>query len=153
MRSVFVKNKIRVREQMQAEEAMGDLPGGDERLTSLEERGDPSGADMGIERCEHVIDHPEDGLATLGLAEMIALTGVMHLLDSQLTGSDEGLEELEVISTTGVDHRHGRQRKVDALSDLIMIDGLPNGLEGGADFHKLTQISLFTNTNLTDLTE
>ena len=35
---------------MEAEETVGDLPGGDERLTGLEEGGHPGGgADVGIE--------------------------------------------------------------------------------------------------------
>ena len=94
---------------MQAEEAVGDTPGGDEGLTGFEEHGDPGGADVGIERREHVVDHPEDGLTALGLSEMITLAGMVHLFKRQMASSDEGMEEIEIVSTTGLDHRHGRQ--------------------------------------------
>ena len=135
---------------MQAEEAVGDLPGGDERFAGLEKRGHPGRrADMSIEGHEHVVNHPEDGLAALGLAEIVALTGMPHLLDSQFAGCDEGRKEIEVICTTGLDHRHRGDRQIDALPD-IGGDGLPDGLEGVAkdffDFH-------IWNTDPTDLTD
>ena len=92
---------------MEAEEAVGDLPGGDERLTGLEEGGHPGGgADVGIEGREHVVDHPEYGQSALGLTEIIALAGMPHLADGQIAGSDEGCKEIEVVCTTGLDHRH-----------------------------------------------
>ena len=115
---------------MESEEAVGDAPGGDEGLTDLEEGGDPTGADVGIEGRQHVINHPEDGLAALGLTEIIALTSVMHLLNGQMAGSDDGRKEIEVICTAGLDHRHGGDREIDASPDFFRIKGLPNGLEG-----------------------
>ena len=132
---------------MQAEEAVGDLPGGDERLTGLEKNGHPGGgADVGIEGREHVVDHPEDGLAALGLAEKIALAGMPHLPDGQIAGSDEGRKEIEVVCTTGLDHRHRGNRQIDTLPDIGR-DGLPDGLEG-----VLKQESYFhvLNTDYTD---
>ena len=69
---------------MQSEETVLDLPALDERLTLFEDPGDPGIADVGIKRLKHIIDHPEDGLATLGLAEVITLGCVVHLVDSQV---------------------------------------------------------------------
>lgn len=104
---------------------------------------------MSIVGREHVINHPEDGLAALGLAEIVALTGMLHLLDSQFAGCDEGRKEIEVVCTTGLDHRHRGDRQLDALPD-IGGDGLPDGLEGVAkdffDFH-------IWNTDPTNLTD
>jgi hypothetical protein len=123
---------------MEAEEAVGDAPGGDEGLTGLEERGDPGGADVGIEGREHVVDHPEDGLAAPGLAEVIALTGMMHLIDRQMTGGDEGMEEAEVIGTTGFDHRHGGEGEVDGLPGIrakALTEGFESVTEKFFDFH------------------
>ena len=118
---------------MKAEEAVSDVPGGDERLTGFEEGGHPDrgvrGANVGIERRKHVIYHPEDRLPTLGLTEIIPLTGMLHLLDGQVTGSNEGRKEVEVVCPTSLDHRHRGNRQIDALPD-IGGDGLPNGLEG-----------------------
>ena len=69
---------------MQSEEAVANLPAVEERLTLFEDPGDPGIADVGIEGLEHVIDHPEDGLAALGLAEVITLGSVVHLVDCQV---------------------------------------------------------------------
>ena len=115
---------------MKAEEAVSDLPGGDERLTSLEEGRQPRrSSNMSIKRREHVVHHPEDRLAAPGLTEIIALTGMLHLFDGQVAGSDEGRKEIKVIGTTGLDHRHRRDRQIDALPN-IGGDGLTDGLEG-----------------------
>lgn len=104
---------------------------------------------MSIVGHEHVINHPEDGLAALGLSEIVALTGMPHLLDSQFAGCDEGRKEIEVICTTGLDHRHRGDRQLDALPD-IGGDALPDGFEGVAkdffDFH-------IWNTDPTNLTD
>ena len=92
---------------MQAEEAVLDLPGFEEGFTDFEEGGEPGGsADVGIKGLAHVVDHPEDGLAGSGLAEMIAVTGVAHLFGREMTRGDEGMEEVEVVGTTGFNHRH-----------------------------------------------
>jgi hypothetical protein len=69
---------------MQSEEAVLDLPAVEERLTLFEDPGDPGITDVGVERLKHIIDHPEDGLPALGLAEMITLGCVVHLVDSQV---------------------------------------------------------------------
>ena len=115
---------------MKAEEAVSDLPGGDERLTSLEEGRQPRrSSNMSIKRREHVVHHPEDRLAAPGLTEIIALTGMLHLLDGQVSGSDEGRKEIEVVCTAGLDHRHRGNRETDALPDIGR-DGIPKGLEG-----------------------
>ena len=106
---------------MESEETVGDAPGGDEGLTDLEEGGDPGGTDVGIEGREHVINHPEDGLAALGLTEIVALTSVMHLLDAQTAGCDDGCKEIEVICTAGLDYRHGGDREIDTSPEFIRI--------------------------------
>ena len=119
---------------MKAEEAVGDLSGGDERLTSLEEGRQPRrSSNMSIERREHVVHHPEDRLAAPGLTEIIALTGMLHLLDGQVSGCDEGRKEIEVVCTAGLDHRHRGNRETDALPDIGR-DGLSDGLEGVAKY-------------------
>ena len=102
---------------MEAEEAVLDLPGLEEGLTDFEEGGDPSGTDVGIEGLAHVIDHPEDRLPGFGLAEMIAVTGMAHLVGREMAGGDEGMEEVEVVSTTGFNHRHRGQHQVDLMFD------------------------------------
>ena len=91
---------------MQAEEAMLDLPVIQKVLTLFKEIGDPTIANMGIEGRKHVINHPEDGLATFGLTEIVASSSVVHLVNSQVSCVDERLKEVEVISTASVNHRH-----------------------------------------------
>ena len=66
---------------MEAEEAMRYVPGIDEGFAVFEERGDPSVADVGIERGVHVVNHPEHRDATPCLAEIIAITSLVHVLD------------------------------------------------------------------------
>ena len=73
-----------IHQQMQSEEAVLDLPAVEDRLTLFEEPGDPGVADVGIKRLEHVVNHPEDGLAALGLAEVIAPCCAVHLVDCQV---------------------------------------------------------------------
>jgi hypothetical protein len=107
--------------QMKAEEAVGGAPGLQEGLTLFEERGDPTISDMGIEGRVHVIDHPEDGLAALGLAEVIALRCMAHLLCSEFAGSNEGLEEVEVIGTTGRDHLHRGHDEVHGVARVVRV--------------------------------
>ena len=129
---------------MKAEEAVSDLPGGDERLTSLEEGRQPRrSSNMSIKRREHVIHHPEDRQAAPGLTEIITLTSMLHLFDGQISGSDKGRKEIEIVCTTGLDHRHRGNREIDALPDIGR-DGLPDGLEGVAKYffesHRLARI-------------
>lgn len=79
---------------------------------------------MGIERFEHVIDHPEDGLTAAGLAEEITLRCTVHLLDSEFTGRDEGLKKIEVISTAGINHLHRGENEVKRVARIIRIEWL-----------------------------
>ena len=109
--------------QMKAEEAMVGVPVVEEGFALLEERGDPAVADMGIKGILHVIDHPKDGLAALGLAKVIALTGPVHLLDGHLTRFDPRLEEVEVICPTGLHHLHGWQDEVCGIARIIRVEG------------------------------
>jgi hypothetical protein len=103
---------------METEEAVLDLPGFEEGFTDFEEGREPcGGTDVGIEGLAHVINHPEDGFAGFGLAEMIAVTGVVHLVGREMTGSDEGMEEVEVVSTTGFNHRHRGYHQIDLMFD------------------------------------
>ena len=113
---------------MQAEEAVLDVPVFQKRFPDLEEFGDPGVADVGIERLKHIIDHPEDGLATLGLTEVIALGCAVHLFDGQFAGSNERLKEVEVISATGFYHRHRGEDEVHLMPDVISLRS--EGLEG-----------------------
>jgi hypothetical protein len=66
---------------VEAEEAMLYVPGFDEGLAVFEESGDPGGIDMGIERTVKIVDHPENGGTCLGLAEVIAVASLAHILD------------------------------------------------------------------------
>ena len=95
---------------------MGYSPRLQEGFTDFEEGGEPGGsADVGIKGLAHVVDHPEDGLAGSGLAEMIAVTGVAPLVGREMTGSDEGMEEVDVVSTTGFNHRHRGYHQIDLM--------------------------------------
>jgi len=60
-----------------------------------------------VERLIEIIDEPEDGDAGLRLAEMITLGGMVHLVDSEIAGIEEGLEKVEIVCPAGIDHRHG----------------------------------------------
>ena len=103
---------------METEEAVLDLPGFEEGLTDFKEGREPcGGTDVGIEGLAHVINHPEDGFAGFGLAEMITVAGVVHLVGREMTGSDEGMEEVEVVSTTGFNHRHRGYHQIDLMFD------------------------------------
>ena len=107
---------------MQAEEAVMDLPGVKEGLTLLQELGDPSIlTDVGIEGLEHIVDHPVHGLAALSLAEVIALRCMVHISDCEFTGSDEGLEEVEVVGTTGGDHLHRGYHEVHGVARVVRV--------------------------------
>ena len=75
--------------KVEAEETVLNAPTFDEGLAPLEERGEPTIADMGIKGPMEVVDHPKDGLAALGLTKEIALDGMMHLFDSQSAGIDK----------------------------------------------------------------
>lgn len=87
---------------MQAEEAVMHLPVLQEGLALFQKLGDPGIlTNMGIERLKHIVDHPVHGLAALGLAEVITLRCMVHLLDGEFTSSNEGQEEVEVVGTTG----------------------------------------------------
>ena len=78
---------------METEETVLDTPVADERLTGLEELGKPAVcADMGIEGTLQVVDHPVDGLAALGLAEVVTAAGTLHLGDSEASGGYPRLE-------------------------------------------------------------
>ena len=68
-------------QEVEAEEAMRYVPGIDEGLAVFEERGDPSVADVGIERGVHVVNHPEHRDATPRLAKIIAIACLVHILD------------------------------------------------------------------------
>jgi hypothetical protein len=112
-------------------------------VTLLEEIGDPGVADMGVEGCHHVIDHPEDGLTGSGLAKVVTLGGVMHLVSGEFTGGDEGSETVEVVSLTGVDHRYGGQHEADLLFDgslILLADGLKGVAEYLVPFHRLARV-------------
>ena len=61
---------------------------------------------MGIKWCLHVVYHPEDGLAISGLAETVTFCCVVHLFHSEFTCVDERLEEVEVVSSAGINHGH-----------------------------------------------
>jgi len=39
----------------------------------------------------------------------------MHLVDGEVSGIDEGLEEVEIVCPTGVDHGHGGKHEVELL--------------------------------------
>lgn len=65
---------------MEAEEAMLYVPGIDKRLAVFEESGNPSGSDVGIERAMKIVDHPIDGGASLGFAEIVAIASLVHIL-------------------------------------------------------------------------
>jgi hypothetical protein len=91
---------------MEAEEAMGDSPVFQKRFPDLEEFGDPSSSGVAIKGLKHVIDHPEDVLTTLGFTEIIAFCRVAHLFDSHFSSCNERLKEVEIISATGLYHRH-----------------------------------------------
>lgn len=124
---------------MQAEEAVGDLPGGEQGFAGFEEGRDPSGSDMCIEGLKHVIDHPEDGLAALGLAEMITVTGAVHLVDGQFPGGDERMKKIEVISTTGFHHRHRGQHEGRCMMEegrWMMAESFEGVAENVVPFHK-----------------
>ena len=86
---------------------------------------------MGIERFTQVIDHPEDRLPDLRLAKEIAFTGMTHLVDRETTCLDEGTEEVEVVGTTGFNHRHRRNHQVDLMANDIARRS--EGLEGMAE--------------------
>jgi len=97
---------------------VGYSPRLQEGFAGFEEGGEPDGgADVGIEGLAHVVDHPEDGLAGFGLAEMITVTGMVHLFGREMTGGDEGMEEVEVVSPTGFNHRHRGDYQVDLMFD------------------------------------
>ena len=68
-------------QKVETEEAVLGEPGAEEGFASFEEGGEPGGADVGIERLEHVIDHPEDGLTGFGLTKIITLGCVVHLFN------------------------------------------------------------------------
>lgn len=87
---------------------MLDMPIFKKGITLFEKCRDPGGADACIEGLQHIVDHPEDGQAALGLTEVVALGGVMHLVNIQVSRVNEGLEKVEVISTTSFHHRHRR---------------------------------------------
>ena len=67
-------------QEVEAEEAMLHLPVGDKGFALLEQRGDPGGSDVGIERGVHVVNHPEHRDATPCLAEIIAIASLVHIL-------------------------------------------------------------------------
>ena len=130
---------------MEAEETMLHLPVCNERLSSFEEIGDPIIPDMGILWTEQVIDHPIDGRPRLGLAEVIAVTSLVHILNRQFPGGDERLEVVKDIGPTGFQHRHRRQHHVNLSPDLRP-DLFPKRLEGVAKdlvpFHRLARVKL-----------
>ena len=109
--------------KVEAEEAVLNAPTFDERLASLEERGEPTVTDMGIKGPMEVVDHPKDGLAAFGLSKEITLGGMMHLFDSQSAGIDKRLEEVELIRPTGIHHLHGRQNEVRRVARIIRVEG------------------------------
>jgi len=100
---------------------------------------------VGIEWTEQVIYHPIDGLPCFGLAEVIAITSLMHILNRQFSGGDERLEVIKVVGPAGFHHRHRRQHHVDPFPDLRP-DLLPKRHEGGAKdlvpFHRLARVKL-----------
>ena len=107
---------------MQAEEAVIHLPVLQEGLALFQELGDPGIlTDVGIEWLKHIVDHPVHGLAALGLAEVIALRCMAHLLCSEFAGSNEGLEEVEVIGTTGRDHLHRGHDEVHGVARVVRV--------------------------------
>jgi hypothetical protein len=109
--------------KVEAEEAVLNAPTFDEGFAPLEESGEPTVTDMGIKGPMEVVDHPEDGLAALGLTKEIALGGMMHLFDSQSAGIDKRLEEVERIRPTGIHHLHGRQDEVHRVVRIIRVKG------------------------------
>jgi len=128
---------------VEAEEAMLYVPIGDEGFALLEQLGDPSVADMGIERGVHVVNHPEHRDATPCLAEMVALAGIVHLVFRQFPGGDERLEGIETVGAAGIDHRPGGQHEIDLFPDFGA-DPFPELLKGVAkDFipcHRLARV-------------
>lgn len=141
----LVDAEMNVIQEVETEEAVLDRPAFQDRVALFEETGDPGVADMGVEGRHHLIDHPVDRLTGFGLAKEITLGGVMHLFDSEFTGGDEGIEIVEVVSSTGLDHRHGGQHETDRFLDLgLML--LPDGLEGVAEylvpFHRLARVRI-----------
>ena len=118
-----------MRKKMETEEAVVNTPVLQERLTLFEERRHPSVSDTCIEGAKDVIDHPEDGLTTLGLTKKIAGCSVVHLFRSQSARLKPGQEEIEVFSTAGVNHRPRGQREIDLLLNLRR-NGLKECFEG-----------------------
>jgi len=107
---------------MQAEEAVMHLPVLQEGLALFQELGDPGIlTDVGIERLKHIVDHPVHGLTALGLAEVITLRCMVHLLDGEFTSSNEGLEEVEVVGTTGRDHLHRGHDEVHGVARVVRV--------------------------------
>jgi hypothetical protein len=96
---------------------------------------------VGIKGLEHIVDHPEDGLAALGLTEVITLGCMVHLVDSQFTGCDERLKEIEVISTTSLNHRHRRQYEIHLMFDggWMRAEGLEGITKNFVPFHRLAR--------------
>jgi len=93
---------------MLTEEAVSDTPGLDERLAALEELGEPAaGTDVGVEGALQVVNHPKEGLAALGLAEVVTLTGMTHLLIGEEARLYPRMEEGMVIGAAGIYHRPG----------------------------------------------
>ena len=116
---------------MEAEEAMLHLPIGDKGFALLEQLGDPSVTDVGIERGVHVVNHPIDWGACLGLAEIIAIASLVHLVFWQFSCGDERLEGIEAVGAAGIDHRPGGEYEIDLLAD-IRFNLSPKGFEGVA---------------------
>ena len=105
-------------QEVEAEEAMLYLPIGDKGFALFEQLGDPSVADVGIERGVHVVNHPIDWDACLGLAEIIAIASLVHILDCQYPCGEERLEGIEAVGATGIDHRPGGEYEIDLLADI-----------------------------------
>jgi hypothetical protein len=93
---------------------------------------------MRIEGLEHIVYHPEDGLATLGLTEVIAPGCAVHLFDGQFAGSNERLKEVEVINATGFNHRHRGQYEIYLTSDVrgLRLEGLEGVTEYFVPLHR-----------------
>jgi hypothetical protein len=96
---------------------------------------------MRIEGPKHIVDHPEDDLAAPALTKVIELGCVAHLLDGQFAGSNERFKEVEVVSATGLYHRHRRQREIYLMSDVrgMRFKGLEGITEDVVPFHRLAR--------------
>ena len=115
-------------EQVEAEETVGGLPVLEQGLTGFELAGDPTVAYAAVEHLLHLVDHPEDGLAALALAEVITGGGGCGLCCCEQSPVEEGLEEREGVCLALPDHLLGGEQPIDAFSASAL-----EGAEGGGE--------------------